>query len=201
MRHLEIAENFQQQRFEFGVRLVDFVDQQHAAGGLLQRLQQRPRLDEFLGEEHVAEIMKLIERGFQRRSAAEHFAELVLEDLRVQKLLGVFPLVERLGLVEPLIALQADHLQAAPGGDRFRQLGLADAGGAFDQDGFFDLLRQIDRGRDLAACNIALRRKTAFHCLDRGRRPVFSHGFQLRILVDFGMFCLRSRQRTSAVWS
>jgi len=25
-RHLEITENFQQQRFEFGVRFVDFVD-------------------------------------------------------------------------------------------------------------------------------------------------------------------------------
>ena len=142
--------------------------------------------------------MQLIERRFQRRGAAEDFAELVLQDLRVEKLLGVFPLVERLGLVEPLIALQADHLHAAPGGDRFRQLGLADAGGAFDQNGFFDLLRQIDRGRDLAACNIALRRKTAFHCLDRGRRPVFSHGGSTPNSIDFGMFCLRSRQRTSA---
>ena len=184
-RDLEIAEDFQQQRFELGVRLVDFVDQQHAAGGLLQRLQQRPRLDEFLGEEHVAEIMQLVERRLQRRRAAEHFAELVLQDLRVQKLLGVFPLVERLGLVQSLIALQADHLQAAPGGDRLRKLGLADAGGAFDQDRLFDLLRQIDRGRDLAACNIALRRKTAFHCLDRGRRPDFQpRGFN----SEFGRF-------------
>ena len=30
--------------------------------GLLQRLQQRPRLDEFLGEEHVAEIVQLVQR-------------------------------------------------------------------------------------------------------------------------------------------
>ena len=199
---LEIAENFQQQRFELGVRLVDFVDQQHAAGGLLQRLQQRPRLDEFLGEEHVAEIVQAAPApSSQRRRAAEHFAELVLQDLRVQKLLGVFPLVERLGLVQPLIALQADHLQPAPGGDRFRKLGLADAGGAFDQDGLFDLLRQIDRGRDLAARNIALRRKTAFHCLDRGRRPDFQPRVSTPNSIDFGVFCLRSRQRTSAVCS
>ena len=178
---LEIAEDFQQQRFELGIRLVDLVDQQHAAGRLLQRLQQRPRLDEFLGEEHVAEIVQLVERGVQRLGAAEHFAELVLQDLRVEKLLGVFPLIERLGLVEPLVALQADHLQPAPGRDRLRKLGLADAGGAFDQDRLFDLLRQIDRGRDLPARDIALRGKAAFHCLDRGQRPMFSHGFQLRI--------------------
>ena len=101
MRDLEIAEDFQQQRFEFGIRLVDFVDQQHAARRLLQRLQQRPRLDEFLGEEHVAEIVQLGQRGIERLRAAEHFAELVLQDLGIEKLLGVFPLVERLGLVEP----------------------------------------------------------------------------------------------------
>jgi hypothetical protein len=163
--------------------------------------QQRARLDEFLGEEHVAEIVQLAKRRLQRRRAAEHFAELVLQDLRIQKLLCVFPLIERLGLVQSLIALQADHLQAAPGGDRLRQLGLADAGGPFNQDGLFDLLRQVDRGRDLAACNIALRRKTAFHCLDRGRRPIFSHGVSTPNSVDFAMFCLRSRQRTSAVWA
>src|SRR6187200_149512 len=45
--------------------------------------------DEFLGEEHVAEIVKLIECRLERRGAAEHLAELVLEDLRIQKLLGV----------------------------------------------------------------------------------------------------------------
>ena len=189
---LKIAEDFQQQRFELGIRFVDFVDQQHAAGGLLQRLQQRPRFDEFLGEEHVAEIVQLLQRRLQRFGAAEHFAELVFQDLRVQKLLGVFPLVERLGFVQPLIALQADHLQPAPRRDRFRKLGLADAGGTFDEDGFFDLLRKIDRGRDLPARNIALRGKTAFHCLDRGRRPFFSHGFQLRNSLDFREFCLCS---------
>ena len=186
MRDLEIAEDFQQQGFELGIRLVDFVDQQHAAGGLLQRLQQRPRFDEFLGEEHVAEIVQLLERGVKRFGAAEHFAELVLQDLGVQKLLGVFPLIERLGLVQPLVALQADHLQSAPRRDRLRKLGLADAGWALDQDRLFDLLGEIDRGRDLPARNIALRGEAAFHCLDRGRRPMFSHEFQLRMLPDFG---------------
>ena len=59
---LVIREYFEQKRFEFGVRFVDLVDQQHAAFGLLQGLEQGTRLDEFLGEEHVAEIVQPVER-------------------------------------------------------------------------------------------------------------------------------------------
>ena len=106
-----------------------------------KRLKQRARFNELLGEEHVAEIVKLLKRSMQRLRAAQHFAELVLEDLGIEKLLGVFPLVERLGFVEALVALQADHLHAAPGGNRLGKLSLADARGAFDQDRLLDLLR------------------------------------------------------------
>src|SRR4029077_6497637 len=75
-RDLETREDFQQQRFELGIRLVDLVDQEHAAGRLLQRLQERPRLDESLAEEYVAEIMQLVERREQSGGAAEPLAEL-----------------------------------------------------------------------------------------------------------------------------
>src|SRR5947208_16189407 len=75
-RDLEVREDLQQQRFKFGVRLVDLVDQKHATARLLQRLEQGARLHEFLGEEHVAEIVKLVERGVQRLRAAEDLAEL-----------------------------------------------------------------------------------------------------------------------------
>src|SRR5262249_42171111 len=64
-RHLEVGKDFQQQRFKLGVGLVDFVDQENAAARLLQRLQQRPRLDEFLGEKDVAEGVKLVESCVQ----------------------------------------------------------------------------------------------------------------------------------------
>ncbi len=51
-----------------------------------------------------------------------------------QQLLLVVPLVQRLGLVEALVALQPD--EAGPGhlGDGFRQLGLAGTGGALDEN-------------------------------------------------------------------
>src|SRR3569833_317775 len=109
-RYLEVGEDFEQQRLELGIRFVDLIDQEHAALRLEQRLQQRPRLDEFAREEHVTEIMQLVERGMQRRGTTEHLAKLVLEDLGVAQLLGEFPLIPRLSLVQPLIALQADHL-------------------------------------------------------------------------------------------
>ncbi len=117
----------------------------------------------------------------QGLGAAEHFAELVLQDLGVEQLLGVFPLIERLGLVQPFVALQADHLQPTPRRDRLRQLGLADARWSFDQDRLLDLLRQIGRGRDLPACDIALRGKAAFYRLDGGRGPDISHECELRV--------------------
>ncbi len=54
--------------------------------------------------------------------------------LDAQQLLAVVPLVERLGLVEALVALQADQLAAGGAGERLGQLGLADPGWALDQD-------------------------------------------------------------------
>ena len=117
----------------------------------------------------------------QRRRAAQHFAELVLQDLRVQQLLAVFPLVQRLGFVEPLVALQADHLQPAPCRDRLRELGLADAGGAFDQDRLLDLLRQVDRGRDLPARDIACAARPLSTASIEADGLISATGFQLRI--------------------
>ena len=54
-------------------------------------------------------------------------------DLDPQELLLVVPLVERLGLVEALVALEPDQPRAGDGGDRLGQLGLADARGPFDE--------------------------------------------------------------------
>src|SRR6185437_33505 len=141
--------------------------------------------------------MQLVERRVQRFGAAKHFAELVLQDLGVQKLLGIFPLIERSGFVEALIALQPDHFQPAPRRDRLGELGFTDARRAFDQDRLFDLLREVDRGRDLAARNIALRGEAVFDSFNGSHRPMFSHEYSLPICQLFELFCLRSRQRTS----
>ena len=118
-------------------------------------------------EEDVAEGMQLVQRLGEGVFVADDGADLVLEDLRVEQLLAVFPLIQCLGLVEPLIALHADQRQIEPGGNRFGQLGLADAGWAFDQDGLLQIVGDIDRGGDLLACNIADIAQAGDHLIDR----------------------------------
>ena len=59
---------------------------------------------------------------------------LVAAGLDPQQLLAVVPLVDRLGLVEALVALQADQLAAGGARERLGQLGLADPRRALDQD-------------------------------------------------------------------
>ena len=97
-RHLEVGENLQQKRFERLVGAIDLVDQQHrrAAGGRLQRLQQRP-LDEIARREHVMFDPLLV-------VLAGRFGEADRHHLR-----GVVPFVDRGGDIEAFVALQADE--------------------------------------------------------------------------------------------
>ena len=96
-RDLEVREHLEQHRLELLVGLVDLVDQQHdrLLGG--DRAQQRPREQELLAEDVVLDGLP---------------AGVVGLGLDPQQLLAVVPLVERLGLVEPLVALQAHELAA-----------------------------------------------------------------------------------------
>ena len=61
-------------------------------------------------------------------------AVVVALGLDAQELLLVVPLVQRLGLVEPLVALEADQAGAGDLGDRLGQLRLAGAGRTLDED-------------------------------------------------------------------
>ena len=112
----EVGQHLQQQALDLDVGLVGLVDQQHGRLGAPDRGQQRAGQQELLAE-HVH--LGLV--------------PVALPGLDPQDLLGVVPLVERAGLVDALVALQPD--QAGAGGlrDGARQLGLADAGGALDQ--------------------------------------------------------------------
>ena len=56
----------------------------------------------------------------------------MLVGLQSQQLLLVVPLVERAGLVEPFVALQADQFGVQKFGEDLGDLGLAGAGGALD---------------------------------------------------------------------
>ncbi len=138
------------------VGLVDFVDQQYATVLFLQRLEQRARLDEFLGEEDVAELVQPANRLFEAFCTLQNFVERFLQDLRVQQLLAVLPLVQRLRFVETFVTLQADQRQAEHGGGGFREFGFADARRAFDQHRFLQVISEVHGSGDLIAADVAV---------------------------------------------
>ena len=115
-RDLEVGEQLEQHRLELLVGLVDLVDQQDDGLGAGDRLHQRSLEQELLAEDVAVDILPAV----------------LAAGLDPEQLLAVVPLVERLRLVEPLVALQADQVAACGARERLGQLGLADAGRALD---------------------------------------------------------------------
>jgi hypothetical protein len=73
----------------------------------------------------------------------------------MQQLPGVVPIVERLGGVDALVALHPDGLPLKDPGQGVGDLGLADAGHAFEQQRLAELQRKIERGHQRLVGEIA----------------------------------------------
>ena len=116
-----------------------------------------------------------LDRVPERACLADHLADLVAQDLGVEELLGVLPLVERLGLVQALVALQADQLAPERGGQHLGELGLADAGGPFHQDRLLELAGEVDDSADRPVGDVVLRREAGDDVVD-----AVEHGVRLR---------------------
>ena len=124
-RHGELREDLEQERLELVVGPVELVDQQDGAGAGADRAQQRP-LDEELRAVEVGDTISF------------------LQPACVQELTRVVPLVERLRGVDALVALEPDQLGVEDAGERLRELGLADAGLALEQERTLHREREID---------------------------------------------------------
>ncbi len=150
-RDLEVGEQLEQHRLELLVGLVDLVDQQHHWLGAGDRLHQRALEQELLVEDVAVDVLPAV----------------LAAGLDPQQLLAVVPLVQRLGLVEPLVALQADQL--APGGARERlgQLGLADPRRTLDQDRLLKPLGEEGDQRGGLVGEVADLRQRVLHLGDR----------------------------------
>jgi hypothetical protein len=133
-RDLEVREHLEEHRLELLVGLVDLVDQQHH--GLLRAdgVQERPREQEVLAEDVVLDLLP---------------ASVGSLGLDAQQLLAVVPLVQRLRLVEALVALEPDQLALRGARDRLGELRLADPRGALHEHGLAEPPRQErhERGR------------------------------------------------------
>ncbi len=156
---LEVAQHLKQERLELLFGAVDLVDQQDDRLGRADRLQDRTADDEMLREEHVLVLVQPRDGIAQVVDVGEHPADLVAQDLGVEQLLAVLPLVQRAGLVQPAVALQADQRPAQRLRRDLGQLGLADAGRSLDQDRLLQPVRQERHSRNLAVADILLRRQ------------------------------------------
>jgi hypothetical protein len=116
--HLVVGQDLQQERLGLDLDTVDLVDQQDDRLVGPDRLEQRTGEEELLREDVIVD-------GRPRIGVAV--------GLDAQQLFLVVPLVERLGLVEPLVALQADQPTIGHLGDRLGELRLASARRPFDE--------------------------------------------------------------------
>src|SRR5262245_59874507 len=83
-RDLEVRQNLEQQRLELMVRLVDLIEQQHATVLFAKGLQQRSRLEEFLREEDVPELVEAGDRLLESARTLQHLIERFFQHLRVE---------------------------------------------------------------------------------------------------------------------
>mgnify|MGYP001594628643 CR=1 FL=1 len=128
-RDLEVGQHLQQERLELVVGTVDLVDQQHHGVVGVDRLQQRASDQELRPEQLV-----LGDGSFLRSSDVEELARVV-------------PLVDGMGDVQALVALQPDQARTECDCERLRRLRLADAGLAFQQQGLLQREREEERRR------------------------------------------------------
>ena len=125
--NLKLAQQLQQYRFERLVGAVDLVDQQHHRFRRAHGLKQRARREKALREEDALLRADALHRLLRSAGVGDDLADLLAQDLGVEQLLAVVPLVECLRLVLALVALQSQ--QPPPGRRRqcLGQLRLADA--------------------------------------------------------------------------
>ena len=124
--HRVVGQDLEQERLELVVGPVDLVDEQHRRRpfAVVDGRQDGPADQEPLGVQLVLQV------GAQRP------ARRLGGDRRgpqVQQLAGVVPLVDGLGHVDALVALQAQQLAAGPRREDLGHLGLAHAGLALEQ--------------------------------------------------------------------
>ena len=75
---------------------------------------------------------------------------------QVQELTGVVPLVDGLGDVDAVVALEPDELASGPRGERLGDLGLADARLAFEQQRPLQAEGEEDRGGESDVGEVAV---------------------------------------------
>src|SRR5712692_124607 len=154
-RDLEVGQQLEQKGLELFVRPVDLIDQEHRRRGVVvvDGVQQRAAEEELRAED-----LTLCQPAV--------FA--LVEEPDVQELAWVVPLVNRVGEVDSLVALEADE----PSAKHFRHdlggLRLSHPRLTFDEERLFQLQREEDRRREAAIADVALFAKALLNVVDAG---------------------------------
>jgi hypothetical protein len=136
-RDREVGEELEQEGLELVVGAVDLVDQEDRRALLLQCLEQRAPQQE-LAPEQLARLGARL-----RRADGEQLAPVV-------------PVVDRVVEVDPLVALQPDQASAGGARQRPRDLGLAHARLALQQQRLLELGGEVDGRRQAPVGEVAL---------------------------------------------
>ena len=179
-RHLEVREQLEQEGLELVVGAVELVDQQHDRLVGLDRLEQRARERGSGGR-----------RGRRRRRRASAGARRAADR---EQLALVVPVVERLVDVDPLVALQADQARAGGRRERLRDLGLADARLALEQQRLAERERDEERRAERVVGEVALARERV---AQRARRRRSAAPRDRRRVVVTGAVAGASRRTAS----
>src|SRR5690348_7725917 len=119
-----------------------------------------------------------------------------------EKLALVVPFVERGALVEALIALQADQLTLMHRRQRLGDLGLADAGLAFEQQRPLEEVHEPQRRREVAVGDIADGGEALGDAVTLGDhpcRPSFSAAAQVRQWSCGMAICVEPRKANASL--
>ena len=112
--------------------------------------------EEPLGEEDALLRPDPLDGLVEVRRVRHDLADLLAQDLGVEQLLAVVPLVQRLGLVLALVALQAQEPPPGDAGQRLGELGLADARGTLDEQRLVEAGDEEDGGGEAGVGDVAL---------------------------------------------
>ena len=142
--HLVVGEDLEEIGLERLVGAVELVDEEHRRSGRIrvERLEQRPADQEALGEDVGDQRLAVHVAGGFRGADLDHLRRVV-------------PLVDGARRVEPLVALEPDQLPAEPLGEDLGDLGLADAGLAFEEQRPAHLERQEQHRRERPVGDVA----------------------------------------------
>src|SRR6185437_11150721 len=147
-RDREVRQELEQERLELVVGAVDLVDQQHHRSVVLERVEQRSPQEVPSGEQ-----LALVDAS--------------LGGAQGQQLTRVVPVVDRVVQVDALVTLQADQTRAGRRGKRARDLGLAHARLALEQQRLLERYSKVDAQRQRPVGEVALGGEGGTRRLDR----------------------------------